>query len=167
MKRRAGKIILTIAAMVLIPAFNSFAISENDLKRLTAAGIDGNALAAILEEKSIETAAFTVDELIVLKQKGHLSNETIRMIVKNRSFLINRGPVVYGKEVQPIRLSSVEDIIALKKAGLSDEVIQAVVRATSESTEKSDREKAWKMLNEMGIVIDGRQRPPSTTTSLP
>ena len=164
MRRRAGKIILTIAAMVLILAFNSFAISEGDLKRLMAAGIDGSALAAILEEKTVETVAFTVDELIALKQKGHLSNETIRMIVKNRSFLKNREPVVYGKEVQPIRLSSVEDILALKKAGLSDEVIQAVVRATSESTETSDREKAWKMLREMGIVIDGRQRPSSATT---
>ncbi|WP_028325739.1 hypothetical protein [Desulfatirhabdium butyrativorans] len=161
MRRRAGSIILTIVAMVLILAFNSFAISEGDLKRLMAAGIDGNALAAILEEKTVETVAFTVDELIALKQKGHLSNETIRMIVKNRSFLKNREPVVYGKEVQPIRLSSVEDIIALKKAGLSDEVIQTVIRATSESTETSDREKAWKMLNEMGIVIDGRQRPSS------
>jgi len=138
---------------------SALAIREADIQRLTAAGIDGAALAAIVEEKVIETVAFTVDELVTLKKQARLSNETIRLLVKERSFLKNREPVVYGKEVQPIRLSTVEDILALKRAGMSDDIIQAVILVSSESTEARDRERAWRMLERMGFVLDGRGKP--------
>lgn len=141
---------------LIVGPYPAFAIREADIQRLTAAGIDGAALAAIVEEKVIETVAFTVDELIALKKQARLSNETIRLLVKERSFLKNREPVVYGKEVQPIRLSTVDDILALKKAGMSDDVIQAIILVSSESTQARDRDRAWRMLEQMGIVIDGR-----------
>ncbi|MEW6260173.1 MAG: hypothetical protein AB1547_09730 [Thermodesulfobacteriota bacterium] len=145
-----------VGLQLIVGSHQAFAIREADIQRLTAAGIDGAALAAIVEEKVIETVAFTVDELIALKKQARLSNETIRLLVKERSFLKNREPVVYGKEVQPIRLSTVDDILALKKAGMSDDVIQAIILVSSESTQARDRDRAWRMLEQMGIVIDGR-----------
>lgn len=135
----------------------ALAVREADIQRLTASGIDGAALTAIVEEKVIETVAFTVDELVALKKQARLSNETIRLLVKERSFLKNREPVVYGKEVQPIRLSTVEDILALKRAGMSDDIIQAVILVSSESTQARERERAWRMLERMGFVLDGRK----------
>ncbi len=158
--RPVAYIYLTWIGLLLIAGpQQALAIRATDIQRLTAAGIDGAALATIIEEKVIETVAFTVDELIALKKQARLSNETIRLLVKERSFLKNRQPVVYGKEVQPLRMSTVEDIVALKRAGMSDEIIQAIIQVSAESTQTQDRERAWLMLEQMGIVVDSRKGP--------
>jgi hypothetical protein len=49
----------------------------------------------------------------------------------------------------------VQDVIRLKEAGLSDTVIQAILRVLQEDN-SADSQKAWEMLNSMGILIDKR-----------
>jgi len=64
-------------------------------------------------------------------------------------------PIVYGREVKPLRLSSVEDLIALQQSGMSDEVIRAIIVASSQRRDQ-EYDRAWEMLNRMGLEIDVR-----------
>ena len=66
-----------------------------------------------------------------------------------------RGPqkVVYGRDTRPLRLSSVNDIIALKDAGMSDDVIQAIVRVAG-SRKDEDYYRSWEMLENMNLEVD-------------
>ena len=76
------------------------------------------------------------------------------MIVTENSFLKDRALVVYGQDIKPLRVSTIQDIIELKQAGVSDEIIQSIIISGSGSRDEADREKAWKMLNSMGIIVD-------------
>ena len=114
----------------------------------------------IAAEKVIETCAFTVDALIGLKQAG-LEEKTIRALVAGGSFLKNRAPLIYGQAFKPVRLTSLDDLIRLKKAGFDDRVIQALITVTICDSDAKERENAWKMLEQMGIVLDfGAARHP-------
>ena len=108
----------------------------------------------IIREKVIETCAFTVQELIDLKTKARLSEKTLQVLITDGSYLKDRSPVVYGQDVKPASMATVADIMALKWAGVSDDVIQAVLISGSGSRSQSDRDRAWQMLNNMGIVVD-------------
>ena len=61
--------------------------------------------------------------------------------------------IVYGRQVKPLRLSSVDDIIALKESGMSDEVIQAIVRVAGERKDE-DYYRSWQMLENMDLEVD-------------
>jgi len=132
-------------------------ISAEDINRLTRAGLSGDTIQLIIKEKVIETCAFTVDELIDLKTKARLSDKTMQTLISEGSFLKDRAPVVYGQDAKPLSLTSVDDIIKMKQAGISDDVIQAVIVSGSASQNGADKEKAWQMLNNMGIVVDSRK----------
>jgi hypothetical protein len=142
---------------LLIFSNTVWGISAEDINRLTRAGISGDMIQLIIKEKVIETCAFTVDELIDLKTKAKLSDKTMQVLISEGSFLKDRAPVVYGQDIKPLSLTSVDDIIKMKQAGISDEVIQAVIVSGSASQNGSDKEKAWQMLNNMGIVVDSRK----------
>jgi hypothetical protein len=77
------------------------------------------------------------------------------MLIVEHSFMKDRQPVVYGKNTQPLRFTTVSDVIALKQAGLSDDVIQAIVVAIR-NEDNADTRRAWRMLNRMGIIVDQR-----------
>jgi hypothetical protein len=96
--------------------------------------------------------AFTAEELIQLKQAG-FEERTIQILIQERSFM--RGPqkVVYGRDTRPLRLSSVNDIIALKDAGMSDDVIQAIVKVAG-SRKDEDYYRSWEMLENMNLEVD-------------
>jgi len=143
--------------MALIFAGTVWGISAEDIGRLNRAGLSGDTIQLIVSEKVVETCAFTVDELIDLKTKAKLSDKTMQMLISHGSFLKDRSPVVYGQDVKPLSLTSVDDIIKLKQAGISDDVIQAIIVSGSGSQNESDRDKAWQMLNNMGIVVDSRK----------
>lgn len=141
----------------LIFAAAAWGISSEDIQRLHAAGLSGETIQVVIREKVVETCAFTVQELIDLKKKAKLSDKTMQMMISEGSFLKDRSPVVYGQDVKPLNLTTADDIIKLKQAGVSDDVIQAIIISGSSSRSQTDRERAWQMLNSMGIVVDSRK----------
>ena len=143
----------------LIFAGTGWGISGEDIHRLNKAGMGAETIQLIIKEKVIETCAFTVQELIDLKIKARLSDKTLQVLITEGSFLKDRSPVVYGQDVKPVSLATVADIIELKRAGISDDIIQAIIISGSGSRNESDRDKAWQMLNNMGIVVDTRKKP--------
>jgi hypothetical protein len=110
----------------------------------------------MVREKTKETCAFTVQEIIDLKNAG-LAEDTIRMVIREGSFTKNAESIVYGKNTKSIKCTSVEDIVQLKDAGVSDEVIQAIVVFGSKDVNDRERERAWEMLTTMGLIVDSRK----------
>ena len=81
-----------------------------------------------------------------------MTDETLEVLVTERSFMKQSQPIVYGRSLKPLRLSSVQDLLELKQSGVSDDVIYAIVVASSgRNGEEYDR--AWDMLNRMGFEI--------------
>jgi hypothetical protein len=152
-----NKLFWTILWISLITAATGWAISAEDIQRLNKAGLGAGTIQLIVREKVIETCAFTVQELIDLKTKAGLSEKTLQVLITDGSFLKDRSPVVYGQDVKPASMATVADIMALKWAGVSDDVIQAVLISGSGSRSQTDRDKAWQMLNNMGIAVDTRK----------
>lgn len=128
------------------------AISGKDVVRLKKAGISDETLRLLAKEKTIETRAFSVQELIDMKKAG-VDDKTLQVLIKENSFMKNTNPVVYGRDIRPIHLTSVTDIIALKNAGISNRVIRAIIAAIK-SPNADEREKAWRLLKDMEIHID-------------
>ncbi len=143
----------------LIFAGTGWGVSGEDILRLNKAGMGSETIELIVREKIIETCAFTVQELIDLKTQARLSDKTLHILITEGSFLKNRSPVVYGQDVKPVSLTTVADIIELKRAGIGDDIIQAIIISGSGSRNESDRDKAWQMLNNMGIIVDSRKKP--------
>jgi len=88
-------------------------------------------------------------------KKAGLSEKTIQMVIREGSFLKDTAPIVYGKDVRSIEFTTAQDIIELKKAGISDEVIQAILYVVGESSD-SQRQDAWELLRDMEIRVDLR-----------
>jgi hypothetical protein len=89
-------------------------------------------------------------------KKAGLGEPTLQMLLKESSFLRKSEPLFYGKNTRPIRFTTARDIIELKKTGLSDEVIQAVIAVTGERY-YSQREEAFDLLRDMEIEVDTRR----------
>ena len=148
-------IILFSGLFSLIICNPGLCLDAQDMVRLQEGGIDGETIQVIIREKSIETCAFTAQEILDLKRAG-MNNATIRKVVQSASFMKDTDPIEYGKQIRPVRFSSVEDLIKLKKAGISDEVIMAIVSGI-ERKEREDYDRAWQMLESMGLIIDERR----------
>jgi len=80
----------------------------------------------------------------------------LQALISEGSFMKDREPVVYGNGLRSIRLTTAEDIIALKKAGVSDDVLQAIVAANRPNSDL-EREEALRMLSGMGIWVEPRK----------
>jgi hypothetical protein len=141
--------------LLLACALTAEALSSKGVIQLKKAGVSDRTIQAIIQEKVIETAAFSIDEIVAMKQAG-VGETTLQMLIKEGSFLKNSEPVVYGKDTRPIRFTTARDVIELKKAGLSDEIIQAMIAVTGERY-YSEREEAYRLLRGMGIVVDTRR----------
>jgi hypothetical protein len=152
-----NKFFCAVLGVFLLSAGTGWGISGEDIQRLSRAGLGGDTIQLIIKEKVIETCAFTVQELIDLKAKARLSEKTLQVLISEGSFLKDRSPVVYGQDVQPVRLTTVDDIIKLKQAGVGDDTIQAIIISGSGDRSASDRDNAWRMLNNMGIAVDARK----------
>jgi hypothetical protein len=129
-------------------------LSGNLIVELKKAGVSDRTIQIIVEEKVIETAAFSVDDIVNMKHAG-LREETLQMLIRESSFLKKSEPIIYGRHTKSLRFTSVQDVIELKKAGLSDEVIQAVIAVSGERY-YSQREEAFDLLRGMDIVVDTR-----------
>jgi predicted metal-binding transcription factor (methanogenesis marker protein 9) len=134
----------------------AWSLSGQNVVELKKAGVSDQTIQVITQEKVIETAAFSIDDIVAMKKAG-VGEETLREIIKDGSFLKNSEPVVYGRSTQSVRNISPEEVINLKKNGVSDEVIQSVIEA-SKSDDQQDRERAWQMLENMSLRIDTRNR---------
>lgn len=152
------KILSIILSMLLLLFFINvgLCLDGKDMIRLKKGGISDETIQLMVKEKTIETCAFTVLEMLDLKNAG-LKDKTIRMLIRDGSFMKDAGPVVYGKDIRSIKFTTVKDIIELKEAGVSDEVIQAIIISGSRDVNDIERDKAWKMLKHMGIIIDRRE----------
>jgi hypothetical protein len=143
------------AAFFLAAACAGWALDGASAARLKKAGVTHQTLERLAQERTLETGAFSVDEIVAMKAAG-IGEETLQTLISEGSFMKDREPVVYGNNLRSIRLSTAEDIIALKKAGLSDEVLRAIV-ALNRSSSDLDREEALRLLNQMGIWVESRR----------
>lgn len=146
-----------LAILILTGALASvgWALSAKDAVRLKKAGVSEATLEIIAREKVIETAAFTAEEIEAMKAAG-IGEEALQAILSAGSFLRERAPVVYGRDLRSINFTTAQDIIELKKAGVSDAVLEAVV-AVSRRDADTDRDQAYRLLREMGIEVDVRR----------
>jgi hypothetical protein len=133
---------------------SGWTLSGQGIADLKKAGVSDKTIQLMVAEKVIETAAFSVDDIVKMKMAG-VSDETLRMLIKEGSFLKNSEPIVYGQATRSLRFTSAQDVIALKKAGLSDAVIQAVIAASAERY-YSQQEDAFDLLRDMDIRVDFR-----------
>jgi len=131
------------------------ALSGKGVVQLKKAGVSDQTIQIIVQEKVIETAAFSVDDIVAMKKAG-VGETTLQMLIKEGSFLKNSEPIVYGRNTRSIRFTTARDVIELKQAGLSDEVIQAIIAVTGERY-YSQQEAAFDLLQGMGIVVDTRR----------
>jgi hypothetical protein len=145
------KLVCALTGVMLITSM-AFGLDATDAVRLKKAGVSDQTLEVMAREQSIETAAFTVDEILAMKAAG-IGEKALQTILAEGSFLKNREPIVYGKDLRSIRFTTAADIIELKKAGVSDEVLQAIV-AVSRRDSDVDRDAALKLLRDMGLQVD-------------
>jgi hypothetical protein len=142
---------ISLAAGIAAAAV-AWAVDAQSLARLKRAGVEDATLELMIQERTLETAAFTVEELVALKAAG-VGEETVRVLIREGSFMRGREPVVYGRELRSIRLTTAEDVIRLKQAGVSDELLQAIVEA-SRSGEDAERDRVLRRLQEMGVWVE-------------
>ena len=140
--------------IIIITVHPAATLSGNGVVQLKKAGISDLTIELIAKEKVIETAAFSIDEIVAMKQAG-VGETTLQMLIKEGSFLRNSELIVYGDRTRSLRFTTARDVIELKQAGLSDEVIQAIIAVTGERY-YSQQEEAYDLLRGMGIVIDTR-----------
>ena len=146
-------VLVSILGLFLMSG-QAFSLDSEDIVKLRNAGISGETIQTIIDQKVIETCAFTVDGILDMKKSG-LSDEAIRGIIEKGSFMKDSGPVVYGEGTKSIKSLSPQDIIELKKAGVSDEVIDSIVSGSFNNDDEEHR-RAWRMLDNMGLIVDGR-----------
>ena len=155
MTKNAFVIFLSILFFLLIPS-SGVCLNSEDIIRLKKAAVSDKTIELIIKEKVIETCSFTIQEILDLKNAG-LHDKTIQAVIKEGSFIKTSEPIVYGKDIRPIKFTTVKDIIELKNNGMSDEIIQAIIIFQSKDADNIEREKAWDMLRHMGIIVDMRQ----------
>jgi len=141
-------------AGVLAAASLAFALDGQSIARLKKAGVSDQTLELMVKERTVETAAFTVQDIVAMKAAG-IGEPALQTLIREGSFMKDREPVIYGNELSSIRLTSVGDIIRLKQAGVSDDVLRAIVEVSRRDADV-DRDQALEMLREMGIWVDLR-----------
>lgn len=152
--RKTFIIIGWVALLVIVITRPISGLNSESIVRLKQAGVSDATIQVMIREKTVETAAFSVQEIIDMKKAG-ISEKTIQMLIQEGSFLKDTAPIVYGKNVRSIEFSTAQDIIELKKAGITDEVIQAIIQVVGESAD-SERQQAYDLLREMEIRVDLR-----------
>jgi hypothetical protein len=154
MQTTMRKIVCALMGVMIMTSV-ALGLNAKDAVRLKKAGVSDQTLEVMAKEKTIETAAFTVDEILAMKAAG-IGENTLQTILVEGSFLKEREPIVYGKNLRSVRFTTAADIIDLKKAGVSDEVLRAIV-AVSRRDSDADRDAALKLLRDMGIWVDVRR----------
>lgn len=136
-----------------VGALPAFTLDTADIIKLRKAGLSDAVIQTIMDEKVVETCAFSVDEIIEMKKAG-MSNQAIDSIVKKGSVTKDTRPVIYGAETKSIKTPTPQDLVALKKAGISDNVLNSIVLGSYDDNNPEHR-RAWRMLENMGLIVDG------------
>lgn len=144
--------IIVLIILIFIRAEAGLCLSGEEIIKLKKAGVSDETIQVMVKEKTIETCAFTSEEIINLK-KAKVSDTTIQILIKEGSFMKNAGTIVYGKDIKPLKFTTVKDIIELKNSGFSDEVLQAIIFVTGKTGDDIQRQRAWDMLNSMEIFV--------------
>jgi hypothetical protein len=139
---------------IIITVQPAATLSGKGIVQLKKAGVSDQTIELIAKEKVVETAAFSIEDIVAMKKAG-VAETTLRMLVKEGSFLSNSVPIVYGNTTRSLRFTTAQDVIELKQAGLSDEVIQSIIAVTGERY-YSQQEEAFDLLRGMDIVVDTR-----------
>ena len=154
MMNKSISCVLVLILGLFLMSGPAFSLDSEDIVKLRKAGISGETIQTIIDQKVIETCAFTVDGILDMKKSG-LSDEAIRGIINKGSFMKDSDPVVYGDGTKSIKSLSPKDIVELKKAGVSDEVIDSIVSGSFNNDDEEHR-RAWRMLDNMGLIVDDR-----------
>jgi hypothetical protein len=141
--------------LAIVTATDALGIEAVGIVRLKKAGVSDQTLELMAKERTVETAAFTVDEIVAMKAAG-IGEAALQTLISEGSFMKDREPVVYGNDLRSIRLTTAEDIIALKKAGVGDDVLRAIV-AVNRPNSDMDRQEALRLLDQMGIWVEPRK----------
>jgi hypothetical protein len=150
---KMARVALT-AVWILAATCVSWALDGTGVVRLKKAGVSDQTLELMAKERTLETAAFTVDEIVAMKAAG-IGEKTLQTLISEGSFMKDREPVVFGNDLRSIRMTTAADIIALKKAGVGDDVLQAIV-AVNRPNSEMDRQEALRLLDQMGIWVEPR-----------
>lgn len=149
--------VTAVLALVYLAAPTAvWPLSSEAIVRLKSAGVGDATIELMIAERSVETAAFTVDEILAMKKAG-IGEKTLQAVVRAGSFLQGTEPIVYGRAIRPLRLSGVDDIIEMHRAGFSDELLEAVIMAVSSGVD-DDRRRALRLLESMHIRVDLRDK---------
>ena len=142
--------------LAFLPSTPALSLDAEDIITLKKAGLGDGVIQTVMDEKAVETCAFSVKEIVEMKKAG-LSDEGISAVIKKGSFTKDAKPVVYGTHTKSIKSLTPDDVIALKKAGVSDEVINSIVSGSFDDNDP-ERRRAWRMLENMGLIVDGGWR---------
>jgi hypothetical protein len=147
----------TLALAILIASLSAaHALDGASVARLKRAGVSDATIELLVRERAVETAAFSVEEILAMKAAG-MGDKALQAVITAGSFMKDREPVVYGNAMKPLTLSSPADLIALKQAGVSDEVLQAIALASRGGGDAFEREQALEILRNSGIWVDMRR----------
>jgi len=138
-----------------------FCMTDKDMLTLRKNGISPATIQLLTREKTIETGMMTIQGVVDLKHSG-VNEKNLQEMIRGSAETSAGGPARYGTEAGKLKIRTPKDILTLKNAGVSDEVIVAALQDASENMNRDDREKAWTMLQKMGLIVDGREgRVPS------
>ena len=140
--------------LVILATTHSLGIDAAGMVRLKKAGVSDRTIEAMVRERTVETAAFSVEDILAMKAAG-VGEGTLQALIAEGSFLRAREPIVYGSDIRSIRFATAADIVQLKQAGVGDEVLRAVV-AASRPAPDSEREEALRLLATMGFWVEVR-----------
>jgi len=148
--------LMLLAAIILVAMTGSaIGMDPDAVVRLKEAGAGDAVVEALVREKSLETAAFTVDELVKMKKAG-LGDDALVKMIEERSFVSGKKAVVYGEDVRPATRATVQDIMKLKEKGISDEVINTIVQSQAVGPTIEEHRRAMQILKDMNLLIDVR-----------
>lgn len=147
-----ARAIMFVFMLLIVSAGAGFCLGGEAIVQLKEAGISDAAIQVIVQEKIVETAAFSVQEIIDIKNSG-VGDETLQILLREASFLKDSKTIVYGSDSKPLKFTTAQDLIDLKEAGISDDVLQAIVTYNSRHSTDAERERAWDLLRNMGIII--------------
>jgi hypothetical protein len=152
------RMFFTLLGMLTVLGFTGPALSLDtaDIITLKKAGLGDGVIQTIMDEKAVETCAFSVKEIVDMKKAG-MRDESINSIIRKGSFVKDAQPVIYGTETKSIKSLTPKDLIALKNAGISDEVLDSIVKGSYDDNDPENR-RAWHMLENMGLIVDGGLR---------
>jgi hypothetical protein len=128
------------------------AMTGDQVARLKQAGVSDRTIQLMIQEKSIPTVSVTVQEVVDMKASG-ISEETLQMLIKELSYIKDSKPIIYGEEIQNLQISSANDLIRLKEAGFSDDILRAIVTVNAADPESQSYEKALELLKRMHIWV--------------